>query len=150
MASERALSSDELAEFNALLPDAYQLLGLQAAPQPGDSAQVVGHIDRTVDRLRRQQIPDGQAKDIAFALGYLLGEQIRATVGWHWRYVTQDNGFTSYGVVSPDRSYVYFTIKDIYDLFRIPEDELNLALLFNMILAGSLPKGNNKRYVSLG
>ena len=57
MASERALSSDELAEFNALLPDAYQLLGLQAAPQPSDSAQVVGHIDRTVDRLRRQQIP---------------------------------------------------------------------------------------------
>jgi hypothetical protein len=98
MASERTLSPDELSELNSMLSEAYKLLDFDENPLPNDNAKVMQKIDQTLAELRKQKLSEEEANNIAFPIGYLLGEKLRETVGWEWRYVTQDDGFGSYKV----------------------------------------------------
>ena len=149
MASERNLTSKEISELNAMLSKEYKLIDLDENAIPNNNVDVVAQIDKTLSALRLQRLPDDKANSIAFTLGFLLGEKWREAFGWDWRFITQDNGFSSYGVVRPDKSYVYFAMKDIYQLLIDRRDELNILLLFNMVKANSLPE-TKKKYVSLG
>lgn len=133
MVEERELSPEEVAELELMLPEAYRLMGVdlsQVSP-----VTVVGAVDETVGRLRAESQDAEHAENIAFALGYLLGEQWRVELGWQWRYVKLDDGYEQYGVVSPGRRPVYFAIQDLYSLLTEPDDELNVLLLFNMATA---------------
>lgn len=56
----------------------------------------------------------------------------------------------NYGVVPPDRSFVYFAMQDVYELLVSDTAELNLLLLFNMAAAGDLPPASSREYVSFG
>ncbi len=151
MATERLFSTEELEDIPELLSQAYELLNLNEASLPETAVEIVEMIEAAVDDLRDEELSEEEATNLAFPLGYLLGEQVRKTVGWEWRYVTQDNGFESYGVVRPDKAFVYFAMKDIYDLLLNSEDELNLVLLFNMITGDALEVPGAKRlYLSLG
>jgi hypothetical protein len=149
MPSERTLSPDEFSELNSMLPEAYKLLGFDENSLPNDNAKVVQKIDQTLGELRQQNLSEEEANNIAFPIGYLLGEKLRETVGWQWRYVTQDDGFESYGVVSQNKSHVYYAMNDVYNLLLQADDELNIMLLFNMIKSKAFPKRREK-YISLG
>jgi hypothetical protein len=149
MRTERELSSEEHSELVAMLPDAYKLLGFKEETHQGHSVEVIAKIDNLVGELLVKNMSDDDANSTAFTLGFLLGEIWRDSFEWEWRYIAQDNGFASYGVVSPDKSFVYFAMKDIYQLLIDSNDELNIMLLFNMVKAGSLPK-TEKKYISLG
>lgn len=106
-------------------------------------------IDELVGRLRADSPGGERAAELARALGSLLGQQWCSEFGWEWRLVSLP-GFESYGVVPSDSRYVYFAIKDIYDLLISETDELNLLLLFNMVAAGNLPPASGHEHVSLG
>jgi hypothetical protein len=146
---ERELYPEEVAQLDEMLPEAWRRVGIDpiAAPAPGDTVEAVNELVR---RLRSDGVDQAQVTDIAFTLGYLLGEQWRAEFGWEWRHVTYDDGFTGYGVVPADRRFAYFVMNDLYHLFTDPDDELNLLLLFNMVREGVLPADDARKYVSLG
>lgn len=145
---ERELRTEERRYLEGLLPQGYRLVGLDREPVPAPRA-VVRAIDELVGRLRADSPGGERAAELARALGSLLGQQWCSEFGWEWRLVSLP-GFEGYGVVPSDSRYVYFAIKDIYDLLISETDELNLLLLFNMVAAGNLPPASGHEHVSLG
>jgi len=114
-----------------------------------DPDAVVAAIKTKIEELRKHGVGEDAAIALAFPLGYLYGEQLRKVVGWDWSYVTQDKGFESYGVVSPDKAFVCYTIKCVHDLLLDSAKENSSRLLFNMIKAGKIPQGQPGQYRAL-
>jgi hypothetical protein len=148
MPDERELSAEERRELEGLLPKAYRLAGLDREPIPAPHA-VVRAINEFVRQLRADLPGGDQAAELALTIGCLLGQQWCGEFGWEWRLVSLP-GFEGYGVVPPDRRFVYFPMQDVYDLLISESDELNLLLLFNMVAAGNVPPASAHEYMSLG
>jgi hypothetical protein len=147
MPDEPELSAEERRELYRLLPEAYRLTGLD--PESVPAAVVVRTINDLVSQLRTDA-PSGQrAIELSLALGCLLGQQWCREFGWEWRLVTVGT-FQGYGVVPADSRFVYFAVKDVYELLVSKMDELNLLLLFNMVAAGEVPPASSHEYLSLG
>jgi hypothetical protein len=146
MPDERELRAEERRELDGLLPQAYQLVGLDPEPVPA-AGVVVRAINDLVGRLRTDA--PGGAIELSLTLGFLLGQQWCSEFGWEWRLVTVGR-FKGYGVVPADSRFVYFAMQDVYELLVSETEELNLLLIFNMVAAGDVPPASSHEYLSLG
>ena len=147
MPTERTLTPDEQEGLRELLDEAQTILG--PTVNYDDSDSVVATIKAVIEQLRRKQVDESTANDYAFPLGYLYGEQLCKEKNWYWGHVTQDNGFQSYCVISPDKAYICYSIKDVYDFLLDSNKENSSRLLFNMIKDGNLPAAQPGRYTCL-
>lgn len=148
MPNERELDRDEISELTSYERQAHSLLPADFIDV--EPKEVVGAIKIAIQTLRARKMTHDEVTDVAFALGYLYGEQLRKKFGWNWRYVTQDNGFESYGVISADKAFVCFSIKSVYELLLDPQKDNASLLLFNMIDGGNIPEPEPGRLQSLG
>jgi hypothetical protein len=147
-ADERELSAEERQEIDALLPQGWQLAGLDPHTGPAAGA-VVRAVNDLVGQLRKDALSQERAAELALTLGCLLGQQWCREFGWEWRYVSIGT-FQGYGVVPAGGRFVYFAMHDVHELLVSQTAELNLRLLFNLVAAGDLPPASDREYVSLG
>jgi hypothetical protein len=86
---------------------------------------VVRAIEDLVSRLRMDAPGGERAIQLSLTLGCLPGQQWCSEFGWEWRLVTAVR-FKGYGVVPADSRFVYFPMKDIYELL-VSETEVQIA-----------------------
>ena len=104
-----------------------------------DGKKVAEQIDQIVcNILKTNEYPDQfrDVRDVALALGAVLGQAIYATYHWTWMEFGDEDHLYE-GLVSPNSYYSFAPIEYIYGLLSSdePEDvDVTVALLFNLLL----------------
>ncbi len=149
--SDRPLTDEERDEFENHLAIARGWFGHGA-----DSAspeQLQRWLHETVNALRSkppaERHEDGM-RVTAITLGCVWGQAVCDRLGWGWAAVSLEPGSEFYGVVSPSRSHVVFPLHYLQELLGDPDRDQTSLLLYNMLMAGSLPPANPGEYSVLG
>lgn len=154
--NERPLTPVEETAMAKVASTARRFLVLGKKRLPGTATaheralDTIRRIGALVDEVRRGSRPAPENQDIELGLGVLWGEQLRPTVGWSWVHLTYPDGFASYALVSPDRSFSCFPLNRLSDLLR-GRLSLNTSVgLFEAIAGGVLPPRREGAYLVVG
>ena len=141
--TERPLESEVRNELSDLAADGAARLFLSGEkPQ----AAVIAAVNERIDAVR--PLAGDDLVEEALALGCLWGEQVRQALKWEWTEL-RDVTNTYYALVSPDRAYAIFPTIYMRELLADAERDNTAQLLFNMLVAGSLPPSAPKSYYAL-
>jgi hypothetical protein len=99
------------------------------------------------DRPPPEVVEDTEQARLIF--GSLWGEQLVRQIGWEWAFVDVGDGSRALGVVSQDRSFVVYPLDFMLDCMQDANVDVTVALSFNMLMAGSVPKLPPRSYANL-
>ncbi len=105
-----------------------------ATPVP----EVIDALHAYVDQIRGGTVKLGKAK-VQLELACAFAEQLHRAFGWQWAMIRWEDGATV-GLVSPDRRHAHQPLAYLSRIAKRRSPENTLALFFNMIAAGNLPK----------
>jgi hypothetical protein len=151
---ERPPTREEQRDLEQLVHDGIECLGtvVDLPDDLDDSAAVVRAIRRCVDKVHEGAALPAAYRDpeeAAYALGSLWGDEVRRACGWEWVHLQTESGFEGWAVASPDRAYTCLPHHFVFGKLTDSESDNTIALLFNMIDAGSLPPASPGQYVML-
>ena len=149
--SDEPLSDAAMASIRGCADDALQVLGPQYAS--ADPTQVAEAVDKFAHRWQKGKRPSTElvedTEQARLIFGSLWGEQLVKQFGWAWRQVNFSDGSVAFGVVSPDRSLVIYPLDFMLGCMQDPGVDVAVALSFNMLVAGSLPKMKRRSYTNV-
>lgn len=116
------------------------------APPPRDPAERVRAMMELVDATNAGK---AAAEGLDLALACAWGEEIRAAAGLRWVDVRWPGG-NSIALVPDDRRYVLRPLPYFKRMLSGPSVDNTVLLLFNMVVAGNVPRAAPKSYVALG
>ena len=151
--TEEPIPENLLRNIKGCAKDALKVLGSKFAK--ADAATVVAGIDdfayrwQKGDRPSTKVVEDGEEAHLIF--GSLWGEQIVKQFGWEWAKVTfhDYDDSVAFGVFSPDRSLAIYPLEFMLGCLQDPDVDVTVALSFNMLQAGKVPKMKKKSYTNV-
>jgi hypothetical protein len=151
--TEGRVPSNIMTNIRGCAKDALKVLGKKYAK--ADPSTVVKAID---DFMYRWQRDDRPSEDIVedgdtarLIMGSLWGEMLVEEFGWEWAKVTfhDYDDSVAFGVFSPDRSLAIYPLEFLLGCVQDPDVDVTVALSFNMLKAGKVPKLKKKSYTNL-
>lgn len=150
--SERPLNEKILGSIKACATDGLALLAV--SDKASDPKAVISALDAFVYDWQKGKRPAPNVLDPEDApniMGSLWGTQWIARFKWEWTgIVFHDHGdSTAMGAASPDRSLVIYPFHFLAGCFQNPTVDATIALSYNVLDAGTLPKQAPKEYLNL-
>jgi hypothetical protein len=150
---ERALNSDELAEFQAYHQQGLDLLKLTDISEPKEIVKAIDvYVDQWQDKRRgflAKLLPKSQdSVETALALGIVWGNQIVRNFNWSWVCLASEET-ELYAVVPPDRSLAIYATYFIKECLDHTTADCTVMLAFNMQAAGKLASESPNEYASV-
>ena len=149
--NEEPLNDETMASIRGCANDALQVLGPKYASS--DPATVVEAVDNFAYRWQKGKRPSTDVvedtEQARLIFGSLWGEQLVKQFGWEWAQVNFSDESVAFGVVSPDRSLVIYPLDFMLGCMQDPGVDVTVALSFNMLLAGSVPKMKQWSYANV-
>lgn len=149
--SDEPIEASLMGNIRGCAADALTVLGgTFAQAQP---AAIVEAIDAFALRWQRGKRPGRKVvedtEQARLIFGSLWGEQLVKQFGWQWARVSFGKDEFAIGVVSPDRSMAIYPLDFMLGCMEDPEVDVTVALSFNMLLEGSIPKMRPRSYVNV-
>ena len=149
--SDQPLSDETMASIRNCAKDAVSILGPKYASAV--PATVVEAVDEFAYRWQKGKRPPAEVVEdtdtARLIFGSLWGEQLVKQFSWEWAKVNFSDGSVAFGVVSPDRSLVIYPLDFMLGCMQDPGVDVAVALSFNMLVAGSLPKMKRRSYTNV-
>jgi hypothetical protein len=148
--TDRPLTDPERDEVEDCVAGALERLGDGADSESPDQLQK--RLREAIDAFRSEPDEEREAhlSQTALCFGCLWGQTVCDRLGWEWAAVSLEPDEEFYGVVSPSRSHVVFPLHYLQDLLSDPEKDQTSLLVYNMLVAGSLPPAGPGEYCVLG
>jgi hypothetical protein len=150
--SEEPIAAELMANIRGCAKDALAVLGSKyARAEPATIVEAIddfAHRWQQGDRPPRKVVKDTEQARLIF--GSLWGEQLVKQFGWQWTKVlfADDDGF-AFGVVAPDRSLAIYPLDFMLGCMEDATVDVTVALSFNMLLEGTVPKMRPRGYTNL-
>jgi hypothetical protein len=149
--SDEPLNDETLTSIRGCANDALEVLGSKYASM--DTARVVEAVDKFAYRWQKGKRPSTDVvedtEQARLIFGSLWGEQLVKQFGWEWRQINFSDGSVAFGVVSPDRSLAIYPLDFMLGCMQDPSVDVTVALSFNMLLAGNVPKMKRQSYTNV-
>ena len=148
--TDEPLNDETMGSIRGCAGDALTVLGLNATADPAaliEAADDFAHRWQKGDRPPSDAVEDTEQARLFF--GSLWGEQLCRQFGWEWARVVFGDGSATFGVVSPDRSLAVYPLDFMLGCMQDAGVDVTVALSFNMLLAGSLPKMRRRSYTNV-
>lgn len=151
--TEDRVPKDIMTNIRGCAKNALGVLGkkyLKAAP-----SKVVEAIDDFIYRWQRDDRPPEDVVEdddtARLIMGSLWGEMLVEEFGWEWAKVTfhDYDDSVAFGVFSPDRSLAIYPLEFLLGCVQDPDVDVTVALSFNMLKAGTIPKMKKKSYTNV-
>ncbi len=148
--SDRPLDPDVAQEVTDSIARGYEFLKLKDGEVSPEEVQEA--IYKAIDRLRGKPsgLTEERITELSVCLGCVWGDTVCRVLNWEWCVATLEGG-DHFGIVTPNRSHVIFPMYFIQEQLKKDAEEDNTSLLlFNMLVAGQLPKAQPRSYTVLG
>lgn len=149
--SEQPIAARLLGNITGCAQDALAALGSKY--QGANPATLIEAID---DFARRWQKGDRPSRKVVkgteqarLIFGSLWGMQLVKHFGWEWVQVNFGDDEFAIGSVSPDRSWAIYPLDFMLGCLEDPGVDVTVALSFNMLSEGTLPKMPQRSYTNL-
>jgi hypothetical protein len=148
--NDEPLDEKTMGSIRGCAGDALAVLGLDPSTAPAsivEAADAFAHRWQKGDRPPTDEVEDTEEARLFF--GSLWGEQLCRQFGWEWARIEFSDKTAAFGVVSPDRSLAIFPLDFMLGCMQDPGVDVTVALSFNMLLAGSVPKMGPRSYTNV-
>src|SRR5262245_22757084 len=149
--SDEPLSDETMASIRGCANDALKVLGPKYAS--AEPATVVEAVDKFAYRWQKGKRPSTEVvedtEQARLIFGSLWGEQLCKRFGWEWAQVNFGDESVAFGVVSPERSLVIYPLDFMLGCMQDPGVDVTVALSFNMLVAGRVPKMKRRSYTNV-
>jgi hypothetical protein len=149
--SDEPPSDEVMGSIRGCASDALAVLGPEFAS--ADPPAVVEAVDAFAYRWQRGDRPPADVvedtEQARLFFGSLWGEQLVRQFGWEWARVNFGDGSFTFGVVAPDRSLAIYPLDFMLGCMQDPGVDVTVALAFNMLIAGSVPKMPRRSYTNV-
>jgi len=151
--TEDPVPANILRNLRACAKDALKVLGKKYAK--AEPSKVVAAIDDFIYRWQRDDRPSEDVVEdddtARLIMGSLWGEMLVEEFGWEWAKVTfhDHDDSVAFGVFSPDRSLAIYPLEFLLGCVQDPDVDATVALSFNMLTAGKVPKMKKKSYTNV-
>ena len=141
----------ELAEEIAVQAQHAMVLLFPEAKKPPTPKAIAAAILEHVDAIHDGKVllPSRQVAERCLALACLWGEAVCKELGYEWAQVRWQGG-GSIGIVEPERRFALYPFPYIRRIVEDRRADNTILLLFNMLVAGNVPKAAARAYVTLG
>ena len=140
--SEDPCPADTLENIRACATDALDTLELVSAPS--EPREAISGVNEFIRRWHKENRPGEGSEDFEdsrLCMAALWGEQLAATFGWQWAWVTfhDFDDSRALGVFSANRSLAIYPFEFLLGCMRNPDVPVTILLAFNMLSAGKIP-----------
>jgi hypothetical protein len=149
--SDQPIPKKTMAHIEGCARDALKVLGAKLAE--ADPPAIVEAIDAFAYRWQKGRRPPADAvkdtEEARLIFGSLWGQQLVKQFGWEWVQVNFGDGSFTFAVVSSNRSLVVYPLDFMLGCMQDPGVDVTVALAFNMLVAGSVPKMRRQSYTNV-
>ena len=143
VSTEEIISKEIQGNLVGAAEDGLELVG---ATKNMTSAKVVEAINKYVTGCAREKVEVSDVYDeMILSIGSLWGQQMVKEFKWEWSSVEFSDKSAAYGVFHKNRSLALYPFHFIYGCI-VNQAQVKIALSFNMLLAGEVPKFKPREY----